>query len=71
MFTGSVRSHNLTKKEGHMISAFPFIAWILTIIAGLIIYLVIARTIEKSGLERLGATGSLFTCNPEAAKKKK
>jgi hypothetical protein len=54
-----------------MLSAFPFIAWVLTIVAGFIIYLAIAATIEKSGLERLGATGSLFTCNPETAKKKK
>ncbi|MDR0389049.1 MAG: hypothetical protein LBH73_03190 [Spirochaetaceae bacterium] len=54
-----------------MISAFPFIVWILTIVAGLIIYIAIARAIEKSGLERLGATGNLFTCNPDAAKKKR
>jgi hypothetical protein len=53
-----------------MISAFPFVVWILTIVAGLIIYLGVAAAIEKSGLERLGATGSLFTCNPEAKKKK-
>jgi hypothetical protein len=54
-----------------MISAFPFVVWILTIVAGFFIYLGVASAIEKSGLERLGATGNLFTCNPEAAKKKK
>jgi hypothetical protein len=49
---------------------FPFVAWIVTIVVGAIVYIVIATTIEKSGLERLGATGNLFTCNPETAKKK-
>lgn len=49
-------------------SIVPFIVWILTIVAGLFIYLGVARTIEKSGLERLGATGNLFTCNPDAKK---
>ncbi len=49
-------------------SIVPFIVWFLTIIAGLIIYLRVAKTIEKSGLERLGATGNLFTCDPDAKK---
>jgi cell division septal protein FtsQ len=60
-------------KKGGMttMSAFPFVAWALTIVLGLIIYIAIASTIEKSGLDRLGATGNLFTCDPDTAKKKK
>lgn len=54
-----------------MVSMFPFIAWAVIILAGLGIYIGVATVIEKSGLERLGATGHLFTCDPEAAKKKK
>ena len=54
-----------------MVSMFPFIAWIVIILIGLVVYLIVATKIEKSGLERLGATGHLFTCNPEAKKKKK
>lgn len=46
-------------------SMIPFIFWIGTIVAGLVIYLAVAKTIEKSGLKRLGATGNLFTCDPE------
>lgn len=52
-----------------MISMFPFIVWGLTIIAGLFIYIGVATVIEKSGLARLGATGHLFTCDPESSKK--
>ncbi|WP_164918943.1 MULTISPECIES: hypothetical protein [Acutalibacteraceae] len=51
-----------------MVSLFPFIAWILVLIAGLIIYLGVAIVIERTGLSRLGATGHLFTCNPDAKK---
>ena len=54
-----------------MVSMFPFIAWVAVLIIGLIAYPIVAVKIEKSGLERLGATGNLFTCNPEAKKKKK
>lgn len=54
-----------------MVSMFPFIAWVVVLVIGLIAYLIVAVKIEKSGLERLGATGNLFTCNPEAKKKKK
>ncbi len=54
-----------------MVSMFPFIAWIVIILTGLVVYLIVATKIEKSGLERLGATGHLFTCNPEAKKKPK
>lgn len=53
-----------------MVSIFPFIAWIVVNVIGLVVYLCVAVTIEKSGLKRLGATGNLFTCNPEATKKK-
>ena len=54
-----------------MVSMFPFIAWIVIILIGLVVYLIVATKIEKSGLERRGATGHLFTCNPEAKKKPK
>lgn len=54
-----------------MVSMFPFIAWGVVLIIGLIAYLIVAVKIEKSGLERLGATGHLFTCDPDANKKKK
>ena len=43
-------------------SIIPFVFWAATLVIGLIIYIAVASTIEKSGLERLGATGSLFTC---------
>lgn len=51
-----------------MVSLFPFIAWALVIIIGFIVYLWVATRIEKSALPRLGATGHLFTCNPDAKK---
>jgi hypothetical protein len=51
-------------------SPLPFIIWALTVVAGLVIYLIIAYIIEKSGLARLGATGHLFTCNPDAPSSK-
>lgn len=53
-----------------MVSMFPFIAWAVVVVIGIVVYIGVAMTIEKSGLERLGATGNLFTCNPEAKKKK-
>ncbi len=53
-----------------MVSLFPFIAWVAVIVIGFVVYIGVATVIEKSGLERLGATGNLFTCDPEAAKKK-
>lgn len=46
-------------------SMLPFIFWIGTIIIGLVIYIGVAKAIEKSGLARLGATGKLFTCGSE------
>lgn len=51
-------------------SMIPFIAWGATIVAGIAIYLWVATQIEKSGLKRLGATGNLFTCDPDKAEKK-
>ena len=55
-----------------MVSMFPFIAWVAVLIMGLIAYLIVAVKIEKSGLERLGATViPTSTGNPEAKKKKK
>lgn len=49
-----------------MVSLFPFVAWIVVNLIGLVVYLGVATVIEKSGLKRLGATGNLFTCNPDA-----
>lgn len=46
-------------------SMLPFMFWIGTIITGLVIYIGVAKAIEKSGLARLGATGKLFTCGSE------
>jgi hypothetical protein len=51
-----------------MVSFFPFIAWGAVIVIGLVVYLGVATRIEKSGLPRLGATGNLFTCDPDAKK---
>jgi len=51
-----------------MVSLFPFIAWGLVIVTGCLVYIGVALVIEKSGLPRLGATGHLFTCNPDAQK---
>lgn len=51
-----------------MVSMFPFLAWAAVIIIGCIVYIGVALAIEKSGLARLGATGNLFTCNPDANK---
>lgn len=52
-------------------SAIPFIAWGLSVVAGTIIYVCVARDIERTKLKRLGATGHLFTCDPDRVKKKK
>ena len=51
-----------------MVSFFPFIAWGAVIVIGLVVDLGVATRIEKSGLPRLGATGNLFTCDPDAKK---
>ena len=51
-------------------SMLPFVLWALTLVIGLIIYVAVAYTIEKAGLKRLGATGHLFTCNPERKEEK-
>lgn len=51
-------------------SAIPFIAWGLSIVVGLLIYIYVAKKIEMSGLKRLGATGHLFTCDPDKEEKK-
>lgn len=50
-------------------SIVPFIFWAGTVVAGIIIYVVVGSTIEKSGLRRLGATGSLFSCDEKINKK--
>lgn len=52
-------------------SIIPFIFWLSTLIIGLIVYLVVAFIIERSGLKRLGATGHLFTCDPKEDKNEK
>lgn len=49
-------------------SMLPFILWGAIVILGLVFYLLVAMRIEKSGLARLGATGHLFTCDPDPAK---
>lgn len=49
-------------------SIIPFIFWGASLVTGLIVYLVAASAIEKSGLARLGATGNLFTCDPKEDK---
>lgn len=46
-------------------STFPFIMWALSVVVAFFVYIAVARVIEKSGLARLGATGNLFTCNPD------
>ena len=46
-------------------SLIPFIAWALSVVVGIFIYIYVAVKIEKSGLKRLGATGHLFTCDPD------
>ena len=48
-------------------SMIPFIAWGTIVVVGTVIYVSIASQIEKSGLKRLGATGKLFTCDPDKA----
>lgn len=50
-------------------SIIPFIFWLSTLIIGLIVYLIVALIIEKTGLKRLGATGNLFTCDPKEDEK--
>ncbi len=46
-------------------SMLPFVFWGASLVTGLIVYVVVASAIEKSGLKRLGATGNLFTCDPK------
>ena len=46
-------------------SIIPFIFWAASLVTGLIVYVVVASAIEKTGLERMGATGHLFTCEPK------
>ncbi len=46
-------------------SLIPFVSWAASMAVGTIIYLYVANQIEKSGLKRLGATGNLFTCDPD------
>ena len=48
-----------------MISMFPIIAWAAVILLGIIVYVCVALTIEKSGEKRLGATGNIFTYTPK------
>lgn len=49
-------------------SMIPFVMWGLSILTGTIIYVCVARKIEQSKLKRLGATGHLFTCDPDRQK---
>jgi hypothetical protein len=42
-----------------------WLIWAGTIVAGLFIYIGVAKKIEATGLKRLGATGNLFTCDPD------
>jgi len=46
-------------------SIIPFIFWGASLVTGLIVYVVVAKAIEKTGLKRMGATGHLFTCDPK------
>ena len=48
--------------------SLPFIMWAATFVIAVIIYIAVAKAIEKSGLARLGATGKLFDCDPDPAK---
>lgn len=52
-------------------SMLPFALWAIIVVLGLVAYLLVATRIEKSGLARLGATGKLFTCDPDPAKLEK
>lgn len=47
---------------------FPFILWGAVGVLCFVVYLIVASAIEKSGLARLGATGKLFTCDPDEKK---
>lgn len=47
-------------------SMFPIIMWILMVVVAFVVYIPVAARINKSGLERLGATAHLFTCSPES-----
>ena len=49
-------------------SIVPFIFWAATVVIGFIIYLIVAKRIEASGLARLGATGNIWTVDPHPAK---
>lgn len=49
-------------------SAIPFIVWALGVVFGIIVYICVASIIEKSGEERLGATGHLFIADPDRKK---
>lgn len=51
-------------------SIFPFVMWALSVVVAFIVYIAVAKKIESSGLARLGATGNLFTCNPDPEKLK-
>lgn len=50
-------------------SIVPFIFWAVTVVIAFVVYIGVAKVIEKSGLPRLGATGNLFTCDPDKKKK--
>lgn len=56
-------------KGGIEMSIIPFVFWGGTLVAGTIIYIAVASVIEKAGLERQGATGHLFTCEPKKENK--
>lgn len=45
------------------------ILWGFSLLFGLIIYVIVGRAIEKTGLKRLGATGSIWACDPDKTEK--
>ena len=51
-------------------SMIPFVIWGLSIVAGTILYISVARIIERSKMKQLGATVHLFTCDPDKQQKK-
>jgi len=50
-------------------SIIPFMFWGSTLVVGLLVYVIAASTIEKTGMPRLGATGNIFTCDPKEENK--
>lgn len=46
------------------------ILWCFSLLFGLIVYVIVGKKIEKTGLRRLGATGNIWTCDPDKVDKK-